>query len=65
MINFFKRGIETLRQPDRQPRCYEFTDAERLHKARMWSARNVWNDFVLSAEDQLASQLPKDIYDKE
>lgn len=30
--NRFTRGIETLRQPDRNPRCYEMTDEERLRK---------------------------------
>ena len=32
--NIFTRGIETLRQPDRNPRCYEMTDQERLSKSR-------------------------------
>jgi len=30
MLKFFSRGVETLRQPDRNPRCYELTDQERL-----------------------------------
>jgi hypothetical protein len=25
-----RRGIEALRQPDRNPRCYELTEQERL-----------------------------------
>lgn len=25
-----RRGIEALRQPDRNPRCYKLTDQERL-----------------------------------
>jgi hypothetical protein len=29
---FFDRGLEHLRQPDRAPRCYELTDAERAEK---------------------------------
>lgn len=62
MIKFFSRGIETLRQPDRNPRCYEMSDEERLNKIREWNARNVWNDPTLSYEDQLAQQLPKDRY---
>lgn len=60
-MNIFKRGIEALRQPDRNPRCYELTDTERLQKIKEWSARNVWNDHTLAAVDQLA-QLPKDRY---
>lgn len=39
----FKRGLETLRQPDRLPRCYEYTEDERLEKIKMWNNRNVWN----------------------
>jgi hypothetical protein len=35
MFNFlFERGLEHLRQPDRAPRCYELTDAERAEKVR-------------------------------
>jgi len=30
----FDRGLEHLRQPDRAPRCYELTDAERAEKVR-------------------------------
>lgn len=39
MIELFlkKRGIETLRQPDRLPRCYEMTDSERLERALLQS----------------------------
>jgi len=50
-MKLFKRGIETLRQPDRNPRCYELTDAERLKKIQEWSARNVWNDPKLAEHD--------------
>lgn len=50
-MTIFKRGIETLRQPDRNPRCYELTDAERLKKIQEWSARNVWNDPKLAEQD--------------
>jgi hypothetical protein len=32
--NLFTRGIETFRQPDRNPRCYEMPDQERLSKSR-------------------------------
>ena len=47
----FKRGIEALRQPDRNPRCYEFTEAERLKKIQEWTARNVWNTPELAEQD--------------
>jgi len=57
MIKFFSRGIETLRQPDRNPRCYEMSDDERLVKIREWNARNVWNDTALSYKDKLAQEL--------
>lgn len=62
MMKFFTRGVETLRQPDRNPRCYEMTDQERLEKIREWNNRNIWNDPTLTFEDQLAQQLPKDRY---
>lgn len=42
-MNIFKRGIETLRQPDRLPRCHEMTDLERQERIRKWNARNTWN----------------------
>jgi len=50
-INFFGRGVETLRQPDRKPRCYEFTEQERLDKIREWNNRNVWNTPELAEQD--------------
>lgn len=62
MLKLFQRGVETLRQPDRNPRCYEMSDEERLAKIREWNNRNVWNDPSLTYEDQLAKQLPKDRY---
>ena len=40
-MNVFKRGVEALRQPDRNPRCYELTDVERLAKIREWNSRNI------------------------
>lgn len=52
-MNLFKRGVEMLRQPDRNPRCYELTEAERLAKIREWQARNVWNTPELAKQDQL------------
>ena len=62
MIKFFTRGVETLRQPDRNPRCYELTDHERLAKIREWNNRNIWNDPSLTYEDALAQDLPKNRY---
>jgi hypothetical protein len=50
-MNLFKRGVEMLRQPDRNPRCYELTEAERLQKVKEWSARNVWNTPALAEQD--------------
>lgn len=50
-INFFSRGVETLRQPDRKPRCYELTEQERLDKIREWNNRNVWNTPELAEQD--------------
>lgn len=62
MLDFSKRGIETLRQPDRNPRCYELTDQERLDKIRKWNNRNIWNDPTLTYEDALAQDLPENRY---
>jgi hypothetical protein len=56
-MNLFKRGIDALRQPDRNPRCYEMTDEERLNKIREWNNRNVWNEPDLSKQDQLAENI--------
>jgi hypothetical protein len=50
-MNLFQRGIEALRQPDRNPRCYEMTEEERLAKLREWNNRNVWNEPKLADED--------------
>lgn len=50
-MNLFRRGIEMLRQPDRNPRCYELTEQERLKKIQEWQARNVWNTHELAKED--------------
>ena len=52
-MNFFKRGMETLRQPDRNPRCYEMSEEERVEKIREWNNRNVWNTPELAKEDEL------------
>jgi hypothetical protein len=51
-MNLFKRGIDALRQPDRNPRCYEMTEDERLAKIKEWNNRNVWNDPNLSEQDK-------------
>lgn len=50
---FSKRGTEVLRQPDRNPRCYEMTEQERLDRIREWNNRNVWNTPDLAEEDEL------------
>lgn len=52
MIKFLQRGVETLRQPDRNPRCYELTEQERLVKIKEWNNRNVWNTPELAKEDR-------------
>ena len=52
MIKFFCRGVETLRQPDRNPRCYEMSDEDKLAKIREWNARNVWNTPELAEKDK-------------
>lgn len=62
MLKFFSRGVETLRQSDRNPRCYELTDQERLAKIREWNNRNIWNDPTLTYEDALAQDLPQNRY---
>jgi len=59
MFRLLSRGIDTLRQPDRNPRCYELTDAERLARIREWNNCNIWNDPSLTYEDALANDLPK------
>ena len=61
-LNLFKRGVEALRQPDRNPRCYEMSDEERLSKIKEWNNRNIWNDPTLTFEDQLAKDLPQNRY---
>jgi hypothetical protein len=50
-MNLIKRGIEALRQPDRNPRCYEMTEDERQAKLREWNNRNVWNEPKLAEQD--------------
>ena len=55
-MNIFQRGIDALRQPDRNPRCYEMTDEERSNKIQEWNRRNVWNEPELAKQDELAKQ---------
>ena len=52
MLKIFQRGVETLRQPDRNPRCYEMTEQERLARIREWNNRNVWNTPELAEKDE-------------
>jgi hypothetical protein len=52
MLKIFQRGVETLRQPDRNPRCYEMTEQERLDRIREWNNRNVWNIPELAEQDK-------------
>ena len=52
MLKIFQRGVETLRQPDRNPRCYEMTEQERLSRIREWNNRNVWNTPELAEKDE-------------
>lgn len=54
-MNIFRRGVEMLRQPDRNPRCYEMSDEERK-KVVEWQARNVWNTPELAEQDHPDSQ---------
>jgi hypothetical protein len=51
MFKTLQRGIEALRQPDRNPRCYEMTEQERLERMREWNNRNVWNTPELAEQD--------------
>jgi hypothetical protein len=53
MLQLLQRGIEALRQPDRNPRCYEMTEQDRSDCIREWNNRNVWNTPELSNEDKL------------
>jgi len=50
-MNIFERGVEMLRQSDRNSRCHEMTDEERLAKVKEWQARNVWNTPELAKQD--------------
>lgn len=52
MFKTLQRGIEALRQPDRNPRCYEMTEQERLERMREWNNRNVWNTPELAEQDK-------------
>lgn len=35
-MKILDRGVESLRQPDRLPRCYELTEDERLAIIKKW-----------------------------
>ena len=50
-MNIFQRGVEMLRQDDRNPRCYEMTETERTAKVKEWQARNIWNTPELADKD--------------
>jgi hypothetical protein len=52
-MSLLKRGIDALRQPDRNPRCYELTEEERLAKIKEWNNRNVWNTPEEAEKDEL------------
>lgn len=54
-MNLLQRGIEALRQPDRNPRCYELTEQEKKQKLKEWQARNVWNTHELTQQDNLTA----------
>ena len=60
MINVFKRGVETLRQPDRNPRCYELTDDERLAKIREWQVLASQNTKLSTSKGKLNALRSKD-----
>lgn len=46
------RGIETLRQPDRNPRCYELTDQEKQSKIADWVSNNVYKNKFYKNNEQ-------------
>jgi hypothetical protein len=52
MFKLLQRGVDTLRQPDRNPRCYDMTEQERIEKVREWNNRNTWNTPELAEEDE-------------
>ena len=52
MLILYKRGVETLRQPDRNPRCYEMTEEERLSKVQECNKQNNnLNELQLGVEE--------------
>ena len=53
ILDRLKRGVDVLRQPDRNPRCYELTDQERLARITEWNNSNVWNTPDLADQDQI------------
>lgn len=52
MIEFLQRCVETLRQLDCNPRCYELTEQEQLNKIKEWNNRNIWNTPELAKQDR-------------
>uniref|UniRef100_UPI0040558BDD hypothetical protein n=1 Tax=Orrella sp. TaxID=1921583 RepID=UPI0040558BDD len=54
---FFDRGLEHLRQPDRAPRCYELTDAERAEKVRQLGALSSGVDVPPTGSDTVLASI--------
>lgn len=50
-MNLFRNAYEVLRCTERQPKCYEMTEAERK-AAIVKLNRNVWNDPFLAQLDK-------------
>ena len=46
------RGVETLRQPDRNPRCYELTDQEKMVVIAKWKSNNIRNPKEISTQKE-------------
>ena len=46
----FRTAYERYRSPDRQPKCYDMTEQERM-SAIMRLNRNVWNEYQLTQLD--------------
>lgn len=40
-LKLLDRGVESLRQPDRLPRCYELTEDERSAIIKRWERQTV------------------------
>ena len=50
IAHVFRTAYERYRSPDRQPKCYDMTEQERM-SAIMRLNRNVWNDHQLTQLD--------------